>query len=125
MSEEPKWKRFEKLVASIQQQLSPQADVLANVRMPGKLSGTARQLDIVVRQSIGQFELFIVIECKDSSRPVDVKTVEEFLGAPLQTRERPFSAQGRRFRGGEACTGGGLRREQGRGEGSNRAETAV
>ena len=46
----------------------------------GKDSGVEREIDIVVRQRTGQYELFVAIDCKDYKRRVDVKAVEAFLG---------------------------------------------
>ena len=46
----------------------------------GKDSGVEREIDIVVRQHTGQYELFVAIDCKDYKRRVDVKAVEAFLG---------------------------------------------
>lgn len=77
---EPKWKRFEKIVAKIQKEFSPNATVTHNDKIVGRRSGVERQIDISIRQSIGQFELLIVIECKDYKIPIDVKGVEEFFG---------------------------------------------
>ncbi len=71
---------LELLVAKIQQQLAPKAEVLHNVRLDGRLSKTKRQIDVLVRESIGQYEIQIIIDCKDYNKPVDVKGVEEFDG---------------------------------------------
>jgi hypothetical protein len=71
---------LEILVAKIQRQLAPDAEVLHNVKLDGRLSKTKRQIDVLVRQKIGQYEMAIVLDCKDSARPIDVKGVEEFLG---------------------------------------------
>jgi hypothetical protein len=76
----PNWKRFEELVASIQQELAPDAKVTLNDKIIGKRTGVARQIDVSIRKSVGQFELLIVIDCKDHGRPLDVKDVEEFMG---------------------------------------------
>ena len=67
-------------VAEIQQQLAPTADVLHNVFLDGRSSGVKRQIDVLVRENIGQYEINIIIDCKDYSTPVDVKGVEEFDG---------------------------------------------
>ena len=77
---EPKWKRFEKLVAKLQKEISPDAEVTLDDNIVGRRSGAERQIDISVRRKIGQFDILVVIDCKDLSRPVDVKVVEEFLG---------------------------------------------
>ena len=54
--------------------------MLHDVRLPGRHSKRDRQIDVLVRQKIGQYEMVIVLECKDYARPVDVKGVEEFYG---------------------------------------------
>jgi hypothetical protein len=71
---------LEILVAKIQQQLAPNAEVIHDARLEGRLSGRQRQIDVLVRQRIGQYEMKIVLDCKDYARPVDVKGVEEFHG---------------------------------------------
>lgn len=75
-----KWQRFEALVAKIQQDIAPDAQVTLNDKIRGRRSKVLRQIDISVRRAIGQYEILIVIDCKDYSHPVDVKDVEEFLG---------------------------------------------
>jgi restriction endonuclease len=79
-SVESKWKRFEALVTTIQSSLSPDAEVISNVKLPGKLSGIDRQIDILIRKNIGQFPMLIVLDCKDYGHSIDVKGVEEFIG---------------------------------------------
>lgn len=71
---------LELLVQKIQQQLAPQADVLHNVKLEGRRTGAKRQIDVLVREKIGQYDISIVIDCKDYKHPVDVKGVEEFAG---------------------------------------------
>ena len=74
------FRELEQLVAKIQKQLAPQAEVLHNVYMDGRRSGRKRQIDVLVRERIGQYEISIIIDCKDYKKPVDVKGVEEFDG---------------------------------------------
>ena len=71
-------RNLELLVQKIQQQLAPTAEVLHNVHLPGRHSKTDRQIDVLVRQKIGQYEMLIVLDCKDHSRPIDVNGVGEF-----------------------------------------------
>lgn len=73
-------KDLEILVQKIQAQLAPDAVVTHNVKLPGKRSGTQRQIDVLVSQQIGQYEMRVAIDCKDYATPVDVKGVEEFHG---------------------------------------------
>lgn len=75
-----KWKRFEELAAEIQKELSPQAEVALNEHLVGKRSGQSRQIDIVVKQKVGQFDILIVMDCKDYKHPLDVREVESFIG---------------------------------------------
>ncbi|MBN4080788.1 restriction endonuclease [Caldithrix abyssi] len=76
----PKWKRFEELVAKVQKTFVPDAKITLDDKITGVLSGVPRQVDISIRQKIGQFEILIAIDCKDHSVPIDVKHVEEFIG---------------------------------------------
>lgn len=76
----PKWKRFEDIAAQIQHELSPAASVTQNDRILGRNSGVLREIDIAIRKNIGQYDLLIVIDCKDYKHPIDVKDVEEFMG---------------------------------------------
>lgn len=76
----PKWKKFEELVAKIQLEFSPKAVVTLDDRIEGKITGTKRQVDISIRENIGQYNILIAIDCKDLSAPVDVKGVEEVIG---------------------------------------------
>jgi len=71
---------LEILVARIQKQLAPQATVSHNVMLDGRLSGRKRQIDVLVYEKVGQYDISIVIDCKDYKTPVDVKGVEEFSG---------------------------------------------
>lgn len=75
---EKKWEKFEQLVEKIQKDLAGTATVTRNDKIEGKNSGTKRQIDVSVRQKVGQFELLVAIECKDLARPVDVTDVESF-----------------------------------------------
>lgn len=74
------WRDLEHLVAKIQRKLAPKATVEHNVKLAGRDSETDRQIDVLVTQQIGQYEMKIAIDCKDYKTPVDVKGVEEFVG---------------------------------------------
>ena len=77
-SKQPKqWRQFEEFVASIQRQLAPKATVQHDERIVGK-SGVARQIDVTVREHIGQYQMFIAIDCKNWRRPVDIADVGAF-----------------------------------------------
>ncbi|WP_115531298.1 restriction endonuclease [Xanthomonas campestris] len=74
----PDWKKLEHLAAEIQQSLSPASTILHNVKVPGRSSGTDRQIDVLIRDQVGQFPIQIAIECKDHGTPADVNVVGEF-----------------------------------------------
>ncbi|MHC4049323.1 restriction endonuclease [Bradyrhizobium sp. 25ACV] len=73
------YKKLEKLVAKIQQDLAPRAKVTHNARLTGK-SGAQRQIDVLVEDKVGQYNVRIVLDCKDYKHPVDIKDVEECAG---------------------------------------------
>ena len=74
-----KWRRFELLATRIQRSLAPDARVEHNAMLPGK-TGIERQIEIAIWARVGQFDIFIAIDCKDYKDPVDIKDVEMFLG---------------------------------------------
>jgi Restriction endonuclease len=74
-----KWQKFEELAAEIQSKLSPESTVIHNDKIRGNITGTIRQIDISIRTKVGQFEMLIVIDCKDYKRPVDVKSIGEVM----------------------------------------------
>lgn len=78
LNSDPKWLTFEKLVAKVQQELAPDASVKHNDHIWGQDSKTSRQIDIAIRKQIGQYNLLIVIDCKDYRTPVDIQEVEAF-----------------------------------------------
>lgn len=77
--DEADYKKLEKLVAKIQKDLAPHSKISHNVRLPGK-SGAQRQVDVLVEDKIGQYDIRIVLDCKDYKTPVDIKDVEECAG---------------------------------------------
>lgn len=85
-NQRPEWQQLETLVAEIQKQLAPGARVTHNAALPGYDSETTRQIDVLVEQSVGQFSMFIVIDCKDYKVPVNVKGIEEFIGLVKDVR---------------------------------------
>ena len=82
----PEWQQLELLIADIQKQLAPGARVTHNAILPGYDSETDRQIDVLVEQSIGQFSMKIVFDCKDYARPIDVKGVEAFIAMVQDVR---------------------------------------
>jgi hypothetical protein len=85
-NQEPKWKRFEKLVCEIQKGMTADAKVILNDSIVGVDSKVPRQIDISIRKQIGPYSILVVIDCKDHAEPIDVKGVEEFAGLAHDVR---------------------------------------
>ena len=83
---EPKWKRFEKLVYELQKELARDAEVVMNESIQGIDSKVDRQIDIAIRRRVGPYPILIVIDCKDYAVPIDVKDVESFAGMVKDVR---------------------------------------
>ncbi len=80
MPDKKQSQELELLVTKIQQVLAPHAEVTHDAKLIGRKSNRSRQIDVLVRDKIGNYDIMIVIDCKDYNRPVDVKGVEEFWG---------------------------------------------
>ncbi len=73
-----RWKRFEKLAARMLATLSPQAGVVYNDSIRGKLSETDRQIDVSVRSQVDGAEQLVIVQCRDYKSPLDINAVGEF-----------------------------------------------
>jgi hypothetical protein len=74
------WKEYEREIEAQFRSEYPSAQIRGNVKMPGKLSGVERQIDLLIQEQVCDFSVTIVIDAKYHSRKIDVKDVEEFLG---------------------------------------------
>lgn len=72
------WRRFEKRVADIQKQLTPNANVQHDDHIYGHDSEQYRQVDVSVKIKIGQYDLLIAMSCKNWAAPVDIDEVDSF-----------------------------------------------
>jgi hypothetical protein len=75
---DPRWKRFEKLVARIVATLSSDAVVTYDDKIPGKLSGVLRQIDVSIRAAKAEQSQLIIVQCRDYAKPLDVNDIGEF-----------------------------------------------
>jgi hypothetical protein len=74
---------WQSYVAEVHQVIStklPRARVRKDVRLPGRLSGTPRQIDVLAEIDSESGPLRIAIEAKHHARRIDVKHVEGFIG---------------------------------------------
>lgn len=72
------WLDLEKLATGIYSELSPDCTVEHNVRVRGKESGGARQIDVLIRDP--QARTLAVVDCKDWARKVGVEDAYSFAG---------------------------------------------
>lgn len=79
MTKSSKWKKFEQLVYDIQKELAGDAVVTLDDHIVGEDSKQKRQIDISIRRNIGQYNILVVVECKDYKKPVDAPKVESFV----------------------------------------------
>lgn len=82
MSDQPKWKKFEQIIADIQQRLLPDAKVIHDYKFKDQ-DDNAWQIDVFIEQTIGMFTYRTIIECKDYKRSVSRDKIEGF---PLKMR---------------------------------------
>lgn len=72
-------KALERLVALIESALGTDGvKVETRKRLPDRITGNLREHDVLVTITRRHHELRVAIECKDTSRPVTVQTVEAF-----------------------------------------------
>jgi len=79
----PKWKYYEWLVAKFIHDKDTCAfsrTVTYDIKIPGKISGENRQIDILIEEIIDGKPILTIIDCKDKSRACDIKAIEEFIG---------------------------------------------
>ena len=74
------WKDYEIYITRHFRRLFPSASIRHNVKRIGLISGTSRQIDMLIEQRIAGFDLAIVVDCKYFNKNVDITTVESFLG---------------------------------------------
>lgn len=78
IGKDPKWKRFEKIVAGVHMLQAEGAEVKFNDRIRGKKTNSPRQIDVSIRFKQGFYDYLTIVECKDTGRKVEVGEVEAF-----------------------------------------------
>jgi Restriction endonuclease len=79
----PQWKLFEQGVQDVLAKLDPAADVRHDTTVIGDLSGTPRQIDVLITGTIAGQSITIVAECKHYKRRLGIGAVDEFAGKLL------------------------------------------
>jgi len=78
IGKDPKWRKFEKIVAGIHLLQAQGAEVKFNDHILGKKTNSQRQIDVSIRFRNSFYEYLTIIECKDEGRKVQVDEIEAF-----------------------------------------------
>ena len=73
----PRTNEFQQLIVAIQSHLDPNSSVIESAMLADGLTGTKREVDIVVSGRVGAQVVTVSIECRDRARPADVTWVDE------------------------------------------------
>lgn len=76
---DPAWRHFEKLIATIHESARKNAEVKHNHKILGK-SGSYRQFDVTIEQTVGPNKMLTVVECRQKNRAVSIEEVDAFVG---------------------------------------------
>lgn len=68
---------IQRVIFQIQRQLAPDAKVEESASLVDRSSGRKREVDIVVRRTVGDHEVVVSIECRDQRRKATVEWVEQ------------------------------------------------
>jgi hypothetical protein len=71
---------FQELVHHIQEQLSGGVTVVQSEMLLHRLTGAKREVDVVIRTTVGEHPVIVSIECLGHARPADVTWVERMHG---------------------------------------------
>lgn len=74
------WKQYEDEIFDHFRTAFPRANIVRNAHVPGRFSQADRQVDILIDDTIADFEVRIAIDAKHHTRPLDVIDIEAFLG---------------------------------------------
>lgn len=73
---DPKWRKFEKIIAGIHKFAEMGARVVRDDHVIGKITKRRRQIDVSVRFTHGFSEYLLIVECKNYKHKVPVRDVE-------------------------------------------------
>jgi len=74
------WRDYELYITKNLQRAFPRSSIVHDARLPGIVSKTERQIDILITQQVAGFDVAIVVDCKYFSTKIDVKEVDAFVG---------------------------------------------
>ena len=68
---------FQRVVFQIHRQLAPDATVQESALLSDRSTGGTREVDVVVRTTVGEHEIILSVECRDHARKATVEWVEQ------------------------------------------------
>jgi hypothetical protein len=74
-----KWKEYEQKALDYFKAKYPEAKIDRNLKLPGRLSGIPREIDILIDSQVYGVSLQIAIECKDWESKLDVADIGTFI----------------------------------------------
>lgn len=80
MQNEPEWRKYEREIHAELVSKYPESTIRHDLRLPGSLSGSDRQIDVLIEEKLGGEVVATAVDAKYHSRRIDVKEVESFLG---------------------------------------------
>lgn len=82
------WRLFEQLVAQIEAVLCPKGAIVNSPdKIPDKITGELREVDVSIRFKVGSADILIIIECRERSKKQDILWIEQ-----LATKQRNVGA---------------------------------
>ncbi len=106
---DPKWRKFEKLIAAIHTLRMEGAEVTFDDHIHGRRTSRRRQCDITIRFANAFYSFLLVIDGKDWNGPVPIDEVEAFctkledVGADKGIMVSPHGFQEGAIKAAEAC----------------------
>lgn len=77
------WQRYELSVREMLKALDPDAKVIHDEHVTGRLSGAQRQVDVLVTGKLVGLDITVAVECKRHRRPSTIEVVDQFIGKVL------------------------------------------
>jgi hypothetical protein len=80
---DPLWRKYEQAVRLLLAAMDPNAEVVHNAMIAGRLSGVLRQVDVLARGTVVGLEISVAAECKRYARAIGIGAVDQFVGKLL------------------------------------------
>ena len=73
------WQEYQEAVAVLYEQTDGFGDVSRNVMVPDKITGQARQIDVLIEINAKGHSLKMIVDAKFHASPIDVRDLESVL----------------------------------------------